>query len=80
MTDRLLQIFMERVLGDCTLQKNSSKNIGKYILKSFQPERHGGYVGHLHREFPKFWQIISPHVIPSICDKLPVKRGVELMT
>ena len=55
---RLFQISLGVLLGDCSLQKNTHKCKEKYRLKFLQGEKHRQYIVHLHKEFKGF--VISP--------------------
>ncbi len=46
------------MLGDCSIQKNTSKSQTKYRLKFLQGGKHKEYITHLHQEYKKY--LISP--------------------
>jgi hypothetical protein len=51
---RLLDISIGVLLGDCSIQKNTSKSIEKYRLKFLQSAKHKEYIYHLHNEFKDY--------------------------
>lgn len=55
---RIFQISLGVLLGDCSLQKNTHKSKEKYRLKFLQGEKHKQYIVHLHKEFKEY--LISP--------------------
>ena len=48
--DKLYQISISFLLGDCSIQKNTSRREEKYRLKFLQGKKHEEYVYHLHQE------------------------------
>ena len=48
---RILLISIGVLLGDASIQKNSSKTQEKYKLKFLQGARNKEYIYHLHEEF-----------------------------
>ena len=51
---RLLEISIGVLLGDSTIQKNTSKSVEKYRLKFLQSANHKEYIYHLHSEFKDY--------------------------
>ena len=51
MSERLKQICIGTLLGDASIQKNSSKQVEKWRVKLLQGKKHREYVYHLHQEF-----------------------------
>lgn len=58
LNDKIFHISIGVLLGDCSLQKNSSKKKEKYRLKFLQSEKQKEYIVHLHQEFKEY--VISP--------------------
>ena len=58
--DKLFQISIACffLLGDCSIQKNTSKSQTKYRLKFLQGGKHKEYITHLHQEYKEY--VISP--------------------
>lgn len=51
LTNKLLQIGIGVLLGDASIQRNSSKSVTKHRLKFLQSRKHKDYIFHLHNEF-----------------------------
>lgn len=52
--DRLLKISIGVLLGDASIQKNTSKKVEKWRLKFSQSANHKQYIYHLHDEFKEY--------------------------
>ena len=50
----LFEISIGLLLGDCSIQKNSSKKIEKCRLKFLQGAKHKEYIYHLHQQYKKY--------------------------
>lgn len=59
-TEKLFHISIGVLLGDASIQKNTSKTQTKYRLKFLQSAKHKDYVYHLHTEF-KDYVLSAPH-------------------
>lgn len=55
---RLFNVCIGVLLGDASLQKNTSKAKKKYRLKLLQGAKNKDYIYHLHHEFKAF--VLSP--------------------
>ena len=53
---RLFEISLGLILGDGSIQKNTSKSVEKWRLKILQGRAHGDYVKQLHAEFTPYVQ------------------------
>ena len=58
LNEKIFHISIGVLLGDCSLQKNSSRKKDQYKLKFLQGEKHKEYIVHLHQEFKEY--VISP--------------------
>lgn len=47
----LFEISIGVLLGDCSIQKNTSKSIEKCRLKFLQGAKHKEYIYHLHQQY-----------------------------
>jgi len=56
--DKLFQISIGVLLGDCSIQKNTHKSQMKYRLKFLQGGKHKEYITHLHQEYKEY--VVSP--------------------
>ena len=54
LSDKLRDISIGVLLGDASIQKNTSKTQEKYRLKFLQSAKHKDYVFHLHNEFKPY--------------------------
>ena len=52
--EKLLQISIGVLLGDASIQKNTSKKVEKWRLKFSQSAKHSGYIHHLHDQFKEY--------------------------
>ena len=52
--EKLFQISIGVLLGDASIQKNTSKKVGKSRLKFSQSAKHSGYIYHLHDQFKEY--------------------------
>ena len=79
------------MLGDCSIQKNTSKSHSKYRLKILQGKKHKEYIYHLHQEFENY--VVSQpfysvkrktYSFQTILDpqkqQLPVRKGLLFNT
>jgi hypothetical protein len=58
LTTKLLNISIGVLLGNASIQKNTSKTKEKYRLKFLQSAKNKEYIFHLHREFKDY--VLSP--------------------
>jgi len=56
--DKLFQITIGVLLGDCSIQKNTLFSQTKYRLKFLQGGKHKEYITHLHQKYKEY--VISP--------------------
>lgn len=56
--DKLFQISIGVLLGDCSIQKKTSKSQTEQRLKFLQGGKHKEYITHLHQEYKEY--VISP--------------------
>ena len=59
-TETLFNISIGVLLGDASIQKNTSKTQTKYRLKFLQSAKHKHYIYHLHNQF-KDYLLSVPH-------------------
>ena len=52
--DKLFQISIGVLLGDASIQKNTSKKVEKWRLKFSQSAKHSAYIHHLHDQFKEY--------------------------
>ena len=52
--ERLFQISIGVLLGDASIQKNTSKRVEKWRLKFSQSAKHDAYIHHLHYQFKEY--------------------------
>lgn len=53
-SDPLFEVCIDVILGDASIQRNTSKKIEKYRLKFLQSAKHEKYVFHLHEIFKDY--------------------------
>ena len=53
-SDPLFEVCVGVMLGDASIQRNTSKKVEKYRLKFLQSAKHKEYIFHLHNVFKKY--------------------------
>ena len=61
--EKLFQISIGVLLGDASIQKNTSKEMEKWRLKFSQSAKHSAYIHHLHDQFKVLSTLIEEYVI-----------------